>query len=74
MAYAASFRPLSWGLSFNKPSMRRLVENGIRFRPLSWGLSFNFMGNIERAIKVASFRPLSWGLSFNKREMRLLPW
>ena len=38
---APCFRPLSWGLSFNKVGgiFRRHGRHG--FRPLSWGLSFN---------------------------------
>ena len=35
-----SFRPLSWGLSFNGVKPTWLIAF-VCFRPLSWGLSFN---------------------------------
>ena len=38
-----SFRPLSWGLSFNGKHWKKHCHFQNGFRPLSWGLSFNFM-------------------------------
>ena len=35
------FRPLSWGLSFNRYVAVFIVRDDDGFRPLSWGLSFN---------------------------------
>ena len=47
----SSFRPLSWGLSFNfQPRMCSPYNQG-RFRPLSWGLSFN--GSNQEFSKVS---------------------
>ena len=36
-----SFRPLSWGLSFNRYDKDPCEDMANSFRPLSWGLSFN---------------------------------
>ena len=36
-----SFRPLSWGLSFNLNAKMDTIMAALGFRPLSWGLSFN---------------------------------
>ena len=62
-----SFRPLSWGLSFNFPSTEtgavRLVKE---FSSPFLGTFFQFCETNFIIVKNnESFRPLSWGLSFN---------
>ena len=54
---ADGFRPLSWGLSFNKEIDALNAKLDACFRPLSWGLSFNKKVNVVLNLGLVVFVP-----------------
>ena len=71
MTHGNSFRPLSWGLSFNK-EIDALNEKMDVFVPFLG--DFLSIKHHEKGIlgNILRFRPLSWGLSFNTGDVRLI--
>ena len=65
-AEISSFRPLSWGLSFNiLQGQERKQSQGVFVPFLGDFLSMTAHSACISWLPMWSFRPLSWGLSFN---------
>ena len=67
-----SFRPLSWGLSFNMARKNLIVTRSSMFSSPFLGTFFQSRSSISLECTLTGFRPLSWGLSFNIKEIKAI--